>query len=44
MIFENFDFTGWYDKDNDSEVESEDTLSILNRYEESLFKFKSGYD
>ena len=31
-IVENFDFTGWYDKDNDSEVESEDTLSILNRY------------
>ena len=30
-IVENFDFTGWYDKD-DSEVESEDTLSILNRY------------
>ena len=31
-IVENFDFTGWDDKDNDSEVESEDTLSILNRY------------
>ena len=31
-IVENFDFTGWYDKDGDSEVESEDTLSILNRY------------
>ena len=31
-IVENFDFTGWYDKDNASEVESEDTLSILNRY------------
>ena len=31
-IVENFDFGGWYDKDNASEVESEDTLSILNRY------------
>jgi len=31
-IVENFDFTGWYDNDNDSEVESEDTLSILNSY------------
>ena len=31
-IVENFDFTGWYDKDDSSEVESEDTLSILNRY------------
>jgi hypothetical protein len=26
-----FDFGGWYDKNND-EYESEDTLSILNRY------------
>jgi len=32
-IVENFDFTGWYDKD-DSTFESEDTLSILNRYVE----------
>ena len=32
-IVENFDFTGWYDKDNSAdEFESEDTLSILNRY------------
>ena len=31
-IVENFDFAGWYDKDDSSEVESEDTLSILNRY------------
>ena len=30
-IVENFDFGGWYDKNND-EYESEDTLSILNRY------------
>ena len=31
-IVENFDFGGWYD-DSDSEVyESEDTMSILNRY------------
>ena len=31
-IVENFDFAGWYDKEDSSEVESEDTLSILNRY------------
>tara|TARA_B100001250_G_scaffold29893_1_gene24599 strand:- start:1374 stop:2426 length:1053 start_codon:yes stop_codon:yes gene_type:complete len=32
-IVENFDFTGWYDKDDSaSGYESEDTLSILNRY------------
>ena len=30
-IVENFDFSGWYCKDDD-EVESEDTMSILNRY------------
>ena len=30
-IVENFDFGGWYDKD-EGEYESEDTLSILNRY------------
>ena len=31
-IVENFEFNGWYD-DSDSEVyESEDTMSILNRY------------
>ena len=32
-IVENFDFGGWYDKDDSAnEFESEDTLSILNRY------------
>ena len=32
-IVENFDFNGWYDEDNSAnEYESEDTLSILNRY------------
>ncbi len=31
-IVENFDFTGWYDKDDSTAYESEDTLSILNRY------------
>ena len=32
QLVENFDFGGWYD-DSDSEVyESEDTMSILNRY------------
>ena len=30
-IVENFDFGGWYDKD-EGEYESEDTLSILKRY------------
>ena len=32
-IVENFDFGGWYDKDDSaSAYESEDTLSILNNY------------
>ena len=31
-IVENFDFSGWYSKDISDEVESEDTMSILNRY------------
>ncbi len=30
-IVENFDFTGWYDAD-DEDLQTEDTLSILNRY------------
>ena len=30
-VVENFDFSGWYDKEVDM-VESEDTMSILNRY------------
>ena len=30
-IVENFDFNGWYDKE-DGDYESEDTMSILNRY------------
>ena len=30
-IVENFDFNGWYDKDS-GDYESEDTMSILNRY------------
>jgi len=30
-IIENFEFNGWYDKEVDL-VESEDTMSILNRY------------
>ncbi len=30
-IVENFDFSGWYDND-DEDIETEDTLSILNRY------------
>jgi len=30
-IVENFDFSGWYESVGD-EVETEDTLSILNRY------------
>ena len=30
-VVENFDFSGWYDKEIDL-VESEDTMSILNRY------------
>ncbi len=44
-IVENFEFNGWYDTDDKgSDVETEDTLSILNRYieesESSLDKSK----
>ena len=31
-IVENFDFGGWYDKEDSTAFESEDTMSILNRY------------
>ena len=31
-IVENFDFKGWYDSKDSEEYESEDTMSILNRY------------
>jgi|TARA_B100000073_G_scaffold101573_2_gene80991 DNA repair exonuclease SbcCD nuclease subunit len=31
-IVENFNFTGWYDGDSSEDLETEDTLSILNRY------------
>tara|TARA_Y100000287_G_scaffold124340_1_gene100260 strand:- start:6394 stop:7446 length:1053 start_codon:yes stop_codon:yes gene_type:complete len=31
-IVENFDFSGWYDVDSNEDIETEDTLSILNRY------------
>ena len=31
-VVENFDFGGWYDKDDSTAYESEDTMSILNRY------------
>ena len=31
-IVENFDFKGWYDSKDCEEYESEDTMSILNRY------------
>ena len=32
-IIENFEFSGWYDgEDNFEAYESEDTMSILNRY------------
>ena len=31
-IVENFEFSGWYDKDDVTDVDTEDTLSILNRY------------
>ena len=31
-IVENFEFNGWYDKDESDMYESEDTMSILNRY------------
>ena len=30
-VVENFEFNGWYDKE-DGDYESEDTMSILNRY------------
>ena len=33
-IVENFDFAGWYDKEDSTAFESEDTMSILNRYVE----------
>ena len=33
-VVENFDFSGWYSKDINDEFESEDTMSILNRYVE----------
>jgi MoaA/NifB/PqqE/SkfB family radical SAM enzyme len=31
-IVENFDFSGWYDKEADEVLQSEDTLTILDRY------------
>ena len=31
-IVENFEFNGWYDKEDSESLESEDTMSILNRY------------
>lgn len=31
-VIENFEFAGWYDREDSEEFESEDTLSILNRY------------
>ena len=31
-IVENFEFNGWYDKELDGDYESEDTMSILNKY------------
>ena len=31
-VVENFDFSGWYCKDDEDVYESEDTMSILNRY------------
>ena len=31
-IVENFDFGGWYEEDKAEALESEDTLSILDRY------------
>jgi DNA repair exonuclease SbcCD nuclease subunit len=33
-VVENFEFSGWYDKESYDNIESEDTLSILNRYVE----------
>ncbi len=35
-IIENFNFSGWYGEDDPTEFESEDTLSILNRYIEEV--------
>ena len=31
-VTENFDFAGWYGDDDFDPLESEDTISILNRY------------
>ena len=31
-VVENFEFNGWYGGEDDETIESEDTLSILNRY------------
>jgi hypothetical protein len=31
-VVENFEFSGWYDTDDSKVLESEDTMSILNRY------------
>jgi len=31
-VIENFEFSGWYDSEDSEGFESEDTLSILNRY------------
>tara|TARA_Y100001938_G_scaffold139071_1_gene205430 strand:+ start:96 stop:1145 length:1050 start_codon:yes stop_codon:yes gene_type:complete len=31
-IVENFEFNGWYDKELNGDYESEDTMSILNKY------------
>ena len=31
-VVENFDFGGWYGEEDFNPLESEDTLSILNRY------------
>ena len=31
-VTENFDFGGWYSDDEFDPLESEDTISILNRY------------
>ena len=31
-VVENFDFAGWFDKEDSTAFESEDTMSILNKY------------
>ena len=31
-VVENFEFSGWYDTDDSKVLDSEDTMSILNRY------------